>query len=108
MWRDFSYIDDIVSGTLAALERPAGGDAPHKIYNLGNDRSEKLTDFIEALEDALGLKAEMKFEPPPRGDVVRTHADIESSRRELGFDPATPISEGVPKFVRWYRDYYGL
>lgn len=108
MWRDFTYIDDIVSGILAAMEAPPAGTPPHKVYNLGNNNSEKLTDFIAALEAALGVKAATRFEPMQPGDVVSTYADIEVTKNELGFSPTTPISAGVPKFVAWYRDFYGV
>lgn len=107
MWRDFTYIDDIVDGVLRALDRPATGTPPHKIYNLGNHRSEKLTDFIAAIEQALQKKAIIQLEPMQPGDVQATYADIEVSRRELGFSPETPMSVGIPKFVEWYRDFYG-
>lgn len=108
MWRDFTYIDDVVSGVLRALDRPPQGTPPHALYNLGNHRSEKLTDFIAVLEAALGKKAQMRFEPMQPGDVPSTYADIESSRRDLGFEPTTPISEGIPRFIRWYRQHYGV
>jgi UDP-glucuronate 4-epimerase len=108
MWRDFTYVDDIVAGVLAAMERPPQRTPPHAVYNLGNCRSEKLTDFIAALENALGIKAQMRFEPMQPGDVVSTYADIEESRRDLGFDPKTPISVGVSRFVDWYRAFYGV
>jgi UDP-glucuronate 4-epimerase len=108
MWRDFTYIDDIVAGVLAALDRPAGGSPPHALYNLGNHRAEKLTDFIAVLEQAIGRKAELHLEPMQPGDVARTFADIEASRRDLGFAPTTSISVGLPKFVDWYREYYAF
>ena len=108
MWRDFTYIDDIVSGVLRVMDRPVTGTPPHKLYNLGNHRSEKLTDFIAEIEKALGRKAEIQLEPIQMGDVPRTYADIEASRRDLGFEPTTPISAGIPKFIAWYRDYYGV
>ena len=106
MWRDFTYIDDVVAGVLRALDRPAAGTPPHALYNLGNHKSEKLTDFIAEIESALGRKARMQFEPMQPGDVAATYADIEASRRDLGFEPATPIGVGVPRFVAWYKDYY--
>jgi UDP-glucuronate 4-epimerase len=124
MRRDFTYIDDIVAGVLAALDRPpaagSGADSgdqgdpadhavlPHKLYNLGNNRSEALMDFIAAIEAACGRKAEIVFEPMQPGDVRETYADIEASRRDLGFEPRTTIAEGVPKFVAWFRDYHGV
>jgi UDP-glucuronate 4-epimerase len=106
MWRDFTYIDDIVSGILGALARAPSVKPPHSVYNLGNHKSEKLTDFIATLERALGKKAQMNFEPMQPGDVASTFADIEASRRDLGFEPKTPIAEGIPRFVEWYRNYY--
>ena len=110
MQRDFTYIDDIVAGVLAALDRPpaADGDAPHALYNLGNHRPVELRRFVAVLEQALGMKAEIRLAPLPPGDVVRTFADIEASRRDLGFEPKTPIEEGLPRFVAWYRAYHGL
>jgi len=111
MERDFTYIDDIVAGVLAALDRPAPADAHgvrHAVYNLGNHRAERLTDFIAVLEQALGRKADMRLEPMQPGDVPATYADIEASRRDLGFDPKTPIAVGIPRFVAWYKDYYGI
>lgn len=106
MWRDFTYIDDIVAGLVAALKHVPQVAPPHTVYNLGNHRSEKLTDFIATLEQALGRKAQMKFEPMQPGDVPSTYADIDASRRDLGFEPKTPISEGIPRFVDWYKNYY--
>jgi UDP-glucuronate 4-epimerase len=108
MWRDFTYVDDIVAGVLAAMARKPSNSPPHAVYNLGNHRSEKLTDFIAEIERALNRKASFQFEPMQPGDVERTYADIEASRRDLGFDPKTPIREGVPLFVQWYRGYYGI
>lgn len=108
MWRDFTYIDDIVNGVLRALDHAPAATPPHALYNLGNHRSEKLTEFIAILESALGRKAEIRFEPIQPGDVPATYADIEASRRDLGFEPATPIQEGIPRFVRWYRAQYGV
>jgi UDP-glucuronate 4-epimerase len=106
MWRDFTYIDDIVSGLIAALKHVPGATPPHAVYNLGNHRSEKLTDFISTLERAVGKKAQMIFEPMQPGDVAKTFADIEASQRDLGFEPKTPIDEGIPKFVKWFREYH--
>ena len=111
MMRDFTYIDDIVAGVLAALDRPpaAADDAPaHRIYNLGNSQSEPLLRVISLLEEALGKSAERVLEPMPPGDVKETYADIETARRDLGFAPATPIEVGVPRFVAWYREHHGV
>jgi UDP-glucuronate 4-epimerase len=108
MWRDFTYIDDIVAGVLKALDRPASGAPPHTLYNLGNNKSEKLTDFIAEIEKALGRKAEKIMAPMQPGDVPATYADITASQRDLGFQPTTPINAGIPKFIAWFRDYYRL
>ncbi len=103
MGRDFTYIDDIVAGVLAALDRPAAGEPPHRIYNLGNDQPEELMTLIETVEAALGMTAEKQFEPMQLGDVERTWADVSRARAELGYDPKTPLAEGIPAFVDWYR-----
>ena len=108
MWRDFTYIDDIVAGVLRVIDRPPSARPPHAVYNLGNHRSEKLTEFIALIEDALGRKAEVKLEPLQPGDVPSTYADIDASRRDFGFDPQTPIAIGIPRFIAWYRAYYGV
>jgi UDP-glucuronate 4-epimerase len=110
MQRDFTYIDDIVAGVLAALDRPPAGQhaAPHRVYNLGNHRPVELRHFVAVLEQALGQKAEICLAPLPPGDVVRTSADIEASRRDLGFEPRTSIEDGLPRFVDWYRAYHGI
>lgn len=102
MKRDFTYIDDIVDGTIAALEKPA----PFEIFNLGNSESVGLLDFIHMLEDELGQKAVKNMLPLQPGDVPETAADITNSKEQLGFNPRTPLREGVRKFVAWYREYY--
>jgi UDP-glucuronate 4-epimerase len=110
MRRDFTYIDDIVAGIVAALDRPppeVDGEAPHRVYNLGNHQSEDLLHFIELIERSCNRKAEMIFEDMQPGDVQSTYADIEASRRDLGFEPRTTIEEGIPRFVEWYRHYHG-
>jgi UDP-glucuronate 4-epimerase len=110
MRRDFTYIDDIVAGVLAALDRPPEGDQgpPHRLYNLGNNRSEDLMHFIAVIEAACGREAVKIFEGMQPGDVKETYADIEASRRDLGFEPRTTIDEGLPRFVEWYRAYHGI
>ena len=111
MRRDFTYIDDIVAGVLAALDRPppaGAGDAPHRVYNLGNHRAEPLMRFIEVLEAALGRKAELDLQPMQPGDVPETYADIAASQRDLNFAPRISIDEGIPRFVAWYRDYHAV
>ena len=107
MRRDFTYIDDIVAGTLAAIKRPPRGDGvPHRVYNLGNNSSEPLLRFIELIEKALGSKAQLDFQPMQLGDVKETFADIAAAKRDLRFSPKTSIDEGVPRFVEWYRSYH--
>jgi UDP-glucuronate 4-epimerase len=112
MKRDFTYIDDIVGGVLNALDRPPDvaddRPPPHRIYNLGNHRSERLMDFIGAIEAAIGRQAEKILEPMQPGDVPETFADIAASQRDLDFHPSTTIAEGVPRFVEWFRDYHRL
>lgn len=109
MRRDYTYIDDIVQGVLNALDRPHlshPGQHHHPIYNLGNQRSEKLTDFIQVLETSLGQTAEKIYLPQQQGDICETYADIGKAHEDLNFSPQTPISEGVPKFVDWYRMHW--
>jgi UDP-glucuronate 4-epimerase len=106
--RDFTYIDDIVAGVLAALDQPADSARLHRLYNLGNNKSEGVLQFIKVLEKALGRKAVIRYEPMQPGDVEVTAAEIEDSRRDLGFQPTTTIEEGLPRFVTWYKDYYGV
>ncbi|WP_345719802.1 SDR family NAD(P)-dependent oxidoreductase [Qipengyuania polymorpha] len=117
MWRDFTFIDDIVSGVVACLDSPpaddgeekAGGSVkPHALYNIGNHRSEKLTRVIELIEEACGQKAEVELLPMQPGDVEKTYADIDAIQRDIGYQPTTSIDAGVPKFVQWFRDYHGL
>jgi UDP-glucuronate 4-epimerase len=111
MKRDFTYVDDIVAGVLAALDRPPaddgeGGKAPHRRYNLGNHRSEELGRFVALIEQAAGRKAIVALAPLQPGDVPESFADIAASTRDLGFVPRTPIDAGIPRFVAWYRDYH--
>ncbi|RYD21459.1 MAG: NAD-dependent epimerase/dehydratase family protein, partial [Lysobacteraceae bacterium] len=117
MRRDFTYIDDIVAGIVACLDTPplddgtvkAGGSiSPHRIYNIGNSRSEDLGEMIALIEQACGKKAERNLLPMQPGDVRDTFADISAIQRDLGYEPRTTIAEGVPRFVAWYRDYHGL
>ena len=110
MMRDFTYVDDTVAGILAALDRPprqTRESRAHRLFNLGNSHSEPLLRVVALLEEALGRKTERILERMPPGDVKETYADIEASRRELGFDPATPVEVGIPRFVEWYREYHG-
>jgi UDP-glucuronate 4-epimerase len=117
MRRDFTFIDDIVSGIVAALDSPPQSDqggsgddrrAPHLLYNLGNSQSVELTHMIAVLEQACGREAHLQLLPMQPGDVSDTYADIAASRRDLGFEPKTSIEAGVPIFVDWLRDYVGL
>jgi UDP-glucuronate 4-epimerase len=107
MRRDFTYIDDIVDGVLKVTDRQTEGSGiPYRLYNIGNNRSEPLMRFISVIESALGLTAKIEFEPMQAGDVPETYADIDRIRREFGFSPTTSIDEGLPKFIRWYREFY--
>ncbi len=109
MKRDFTYIDDIVAGVLAALDRPPAPDktgAPHRLYNLGNHRAEPLRRFLALIEAACGRTAQIRYAPMQPGDVPETYAEIEDSRRDLGFEPKIPIDEGIPRFVAWFREYH--
>lgn len=103
MRRDFTYIDDIIAGVLASLDRIATGSPPAQLYNLGNSCAENLMDFIVTLETTLGKKAKLELEPPQPGDMLETFADIAASTRDLGFKPTTTITEGISKFVEWYK-----
>ncbi|MBN34326.1 MAG: protein CapI [Rhodospirillaceae bacterium] len=107
MRRDFTFIDDIVAGVLAALDHVPQGTPPQTVYNLGNNQSEPLMRFIEVLEQAIGREAIKEFAPMQPGDVKETYADIGASQRELGFEPVTSIDEGLPRFVEWFRNYHG-
>lgn len=111
MRRDFTFIDDIRAGVLAALDRPAQPDTygvRHALYNLGNHRSESLMDFINVIATELGRKPVFEMLPMQPGDVPATYADIEASRRDLGFEPAISIAEGLPRFVAWYKTFHGI
>ena len=117
MRRDFTYIDDIVTGVVACLDNPppddgalkAGGSiSPHRVYNIGNNRSEELGEMISLIEQACGRPAERRLLPMQPGDVRDTFADISAIQRDLGFEPRTTIAEGVPRFVAWYRNYHGV
>jgi UDP-glucuronate 4-epimerase len=119
--RDFTYIDDIAEGVVRAADRiatpsaqwnpkepdPAISSAPYRLYNIGNNQPVRLLDFIAAIEKALGKKAKMNMLPLQQGDVEATYADIDALREAVGFSPATPIEDGIARFVEWYREYYG-
>jgi UDP-glucuronate 4-epimerase len=103
--RDFTYIDDIVAGVIAALDRPQHGDRPHRLYNLGNDRPNTLNRMIELIEAECGRAVKRNVLPVQAADVPATWADISESKRDLEFEPRVPLEEGIQRFVRWYRDY---
>lgn len=115
MYRDFTYIDDIVSGVLACLDNPppddgtakAGGSTkPHRLYNIGNNRSEHLMKVVKILEDQCGREAIIDFQPLQPGDAPQSFADIAAIQRDLGFEPSTTIEIGIPRFVDWYRKFH--
>jgi UDP-glucuronate 4-epimerase len=115
MKRDFTWIDDIVAGVIGALDHPpvARGkycihDAPHRIFNLGNNRAENLLDFVQTIEQAMGRTTDKIMAPMAPGDVAETWADIEPAREVFGYEPQTPISVGIPRFVEWFCGYYGI
>ncbi len=120
MIRDFTFIDDIVEGVIRVLDRPAKPDPafdpkapdpatsnrPYRIFNIGNNRPVTLMEYIEALELALGRRAKMNLLPMQPGDVPATAANTDELDAWVGFRPATPVTEGVARFVAWYRDFY--
>jgi len=111
MYRDFTYIDDIITGIVNVMAKPPGEDdngVRYKVYNIGNNKPEKLLDFIATLESCLGREAIKEFYPMQPGDVYRTYADVTDLMRDFDFKPDTPISEGLQRFVEWYREYHGM
>ncbi|MBU2234118.1 MAG: NAD-dependent epimerase [Proteobacteria bacterium] len=120
MMRDFTFIDDIIEGLVRVMERiptrdadwrgdrpdPSASFAPYRLYNIGNNQPIALLDFIAILEGHLGRKAQKNFLPLQAGDVPATFADVDDLSADVGFKPATPIAEGIRRFVEWYRDYY--
>lgn len=117
MRRDFTYIDDVVAGVLACIDRAPSDDgeeksggsrSPHAIYNLGNSRSEELMTMVRLLEEATGRTARLDFQPMQPGDVRDTFADITATRRDHGFEPSTAIEDGIPRFVQWFRQYHQI
>ncbi|MDC0239220.1 NAD-dependent epimerase [Candidatus Thioglobus sp.] len=118
--RDFTYIDDIVEGVIRVLDQPAmpnpnwdsdypdsgSSVAPWRIYNIGNNSPVELLDYIKAIEDALGIKADKELLPLQLGDVPDTYADVADLVRDFDYKPSTTINQGVAKFVEWYKDYY--
>jgi UDP-glucuronate 4-epimerase len=120
MRRDFTYIDDVVTGVLSVSGRPAapdpawdgtrpdpaGSSGPFKLYNIGNNRPVEVMHVIATLERLLGRKAVLEMLPMQPGDVPGTYADVDDLTRDVGFSPSTPIEVGLERFVAWYRDYY--
>jgi len=104
MKRDFTYIDDIVDGTISALNSPF----MYEIFNLGNSKVVELMELVKIVQEELGIEAKKNFLPLQPGDVPETYANIEKTRRMLGFDPKTSLSTGIRKFLTWYRDYYKI
>jgi len=122
MERDFTYIDDIVSGIVKVLFRipegnpawdgtdpdPSTSTAPYRIYNIGRGKPVNLLDFIKVMEDVLGKKSEKKLLPIQPGDVVKTWADTSDLEKDTGYTPSIPVETGVRKFIDWYTDFYGF
>lgn len=109
MLRDFTFVDDVTACLEQMLFSPPKPDdtgAPNAIYNIGNHNPVKLIGFINAIENAIGKRAQLRFLPMQAGDVEKTFADIESTRRDFGFEPKTQIQEGLQQFVNWYLSYY--
>ena len=110
MKRDFTFIDDIVSGVIASLDKPPvsnNNQAPCRLYNIGNHCSEPLMRVIGLIEETLGKKAKIDFQPMQPGDLKESFADIGSIKTDLGYEPKTPIDIGIPKFVDWFKAYEG-
>lgn len=107
MRRNFTYVDDIVSGILGSLKHVPVGDVPYAVYNIGNNKSEDLMRFVGVLENHLGKKGQYDLQAMQPGDVKETIADIEATSRDFGFEPKTDIEEGLKHFTDWYKGYYG-
>ena len=111
MSRDFTYIDDVVAGLVAALDRPPAADPAgvrHKVYNIGNRRPTPLLTFVELVERAMGRQAKRIMVPVQPGAMVSTFADIAEAERDLGYAPSTPVELGIEEFVRWFKAYHQM
>ena len=121
MRRDFTYVDDVVESVVRLVDRPPRGNssasdmpdpgssgAPWRIYNIGNNRAVELLEVVRLLEEAIGKKAKRELLPMQPGDVPATYADIDDLKREVDFRPETPLSEGIARFIEWYRTYHSL
>ena len=109
--RDFTWIEDIVAAVVRMTETPfvhTGSGAPHRLYNLGNSHPEDVLTLIRLIEQATGKRAVIEHAPGPAGDVKQTYADVSRAARDFGFRPSTTLVEGIPRFVRWFRDYHHL
>ncbi len=120
--RDFTFIDDAVEGVVRSLDTiatpdpdwrgeapdPATSSAPYRLYNIGNHAPVALLDYIAAIEKAIGKKAKIELVPQQPGDVEETYANVEALKQATGFQPATPLDQGIERFVAWYRDYYRI
>lgn len=104
--RDFTYIDDIVAGVIGCLDTPPSGDVPVRILNIGNHRAEEVNTLIALLEQELGRKAVIRNAPRPALDVEETFADVDAIGALTGYRPTTPLAEGIPRFVAWFRDWH--
>jgi len=104
MQRDFTYIDDIVSGVVASIDK----NYDEEIFNLGCGRTEELMDYVKMVEESCGKTAKKEFTEMQAGDTTKSSADVSKAKKMLGFQPKTQIKDGVPKFVQWYRDYYRI
>ena len=120
MSRGFTYIDDIIEGVVRVIDKPpltsahtkpdpsSSNIAPYKIYNIGNSNPVKLMDYMEGIENALGKKAKKEFLPMQPGDVPNTYADVSDLVRDIGYKPSTKVEDGIKKFIKWYKEYYGV
>lgn len=108
MQRDFTYIDDIIEGIYASLVRKNLSKAPYRFYNLGNNKTIELMHYVNLVEKYLNIEAKKEFMPMQMGDVKATCADIDVSIQELGYNPKTPVEEGLKKFISWYKEYYNI
>lgn len=111
MERDFTYIDDIVNGVVRIIEKPVDEgkkQSNYKVFNIGNNNSIRLVDFIETLEKELGIVAKKNYLPMQPGDVKKTWANVDDLIREFDYKPNTPIKKGISEFVKWYKDYYKI
>ena len=119
MQRDFTFVDDIAEGTIRVMDRaaepnpafdsdrpdPGSSRAPYRVYNIGNNQPVELMTFIETIEKALGQQAQKNFLPMQSGDVLATYADVDDLRRDVGFEPNTPLAEGIARWAAWFREY---